>query len=226
MKKRSDGGFTLLEIMLALVITAGIFLLLFSALRLGHRSQEKGMERDEISQHIRILNDRLAWLIRGAYPYSIKIEGEETLQFEGSAGSLGFVTTSTDIYSEDPEDAAGLKWVTIYSDGGGLRMKERIFFMGGETAGEEEKELVLDPDVTGIAFKYLDLGGAGEGGEEAEEEGDIWVEVWDTEEKDYLPAAIKADITLTILEKEIQLPPVLARVRAGYSPLTMEEATR
>jgi general secretion pathway protein J len=219
-KRKNEGGFTLLELIISITITAVILVILLSALRLGHRSQEKGTEADISSQHMRMLNDRLTWLIRGAYPYTIKIEGEETLQFKGSARSLGFVTTSTDIYSDSPEDMAGLKWVTIYKGKEGLKIRESVFFFQDEAEGEEEaeKDLILDPTVTGISFKYMDFGG-----EDEEIKSEVWVEGWDTEEKNYLPAAILAEITLDIGGKEVFLPPILARVRSGDSPIMLEE---
>jgi type II secretory pathway pseudopilin PulG len=69
MKHNHDPGFTLLEIIIALTISLAIFLVLFAALRLAYKSQESGTEKEEQTQTMRILDDRIAWLIRGVYPF-------------------------------------------------------------------------------------------------------------------------------------------------------------
>jgi prepilin-type N-terminal cleavage/methylation domain-containing protein len=208
-RKKTERGFTLLEILLALSITAVIFVILLAALRLGYRSQEKGRGQEKVYQHMRILNDRLTWLMRGAYPYTVKEEGEEKLVFSGGSDSLGFVTTSTDIYSDTAEDMAGLKWVRIFTDDEGLKVEERIYFVDKEPAEEDRKEFLLDYTVADIEFEYLDLG--------EKNEGEDWTGDWNTEKKVYLPAAVKATLTLVIDGREFFPPPVLAAMRTGRS---------
>jgi hypothetical protein len=219
--------------MLATTITAVIFVVLLAAMRLGHRSEEKGMEREDLAQRSRILEDRLSWLMRGAYPYLMTVDGKDKLHFLGGAATLGFVTTSVDMYSGGPGDTAGLKWVEISVDGGGLKIKERAFFMaeedigGIEGEGEEEKETVLDPTVSSATFLYFDAGVPDEGAIEEEEETATkgqWLESWNVDEKDYLPAAIKATVALAFKGGEVDLPPIVARVRAGHRPLPAVEA--
>lgn len=206
MRKNSESGLTLIEIIMALTIAAVIFAILFWALRLGYRSVEKGMEREEISQHMRILTDRLTWLLRGAYPHVVMTPEGNVLYFAGTDESVGFVTTSVDIYSESLQDASGLKWVTLFADSEGLKMQEDIYF--AEVFEEEPRdEYIFDPTVTEIAFEYLD---PGEEGDEME-----WVTEWDPEEMEYMPSAVKISLAFEHKEKEILMPPIVVALRTG-----------
>jgi hypothetical protein len=208
--RKSEQGLTLIEIVLGLTISAVVFVLLLGAMRLGNRSQEKGLARQELSQRVRILTDRLGWLVRGAYPYLVTEDDETILYFTGSSDSVGFVTTSTDPYSEAPTDTAGLKWVSLSVGDEGLTVSEQVFF--ADVLGEEEgEEYVLDPLVKSADFLYLDPGGD----EEAPEE--EWVADWDGGEKDYLPSAIRISITIDQDGTDFEVPPVVAAIRAGTS---------
>jgi prepilin-type N-terminal cleavage/methylation domain-containing protein len=206
MRKNSESGLTLIEIIIALTIAAVIFAILFWALRLGYRSVEKGMEREEISQHMRILTDRLTWLLRGAYPHVVKTPEGNVLYFAGTDESVGFVTTSVDTYSESLQDASGLKWVTLFADSEGLKMQEDIYF--AEVFEEEPRdEYMFDPAVTEITFEYLDIG---EEGDEME-----WVTEWDPEEMEYMPSAVKISLAFEHGEREILMPPIVVALRTG-----------
>lgn len=61
-------GFTLIEVIIAITISAVVIAILLAAMRLGYRSQEKGIWRDEVSQKMRIINDRVTWLLREHIP--------------------------------------------------------------------------------------------------------------------------------------------------------------
>lgn len=200
-------GFTLFEIILAMTITALIAVILLSAFRLGQRSQSKGTERQEMAQRIRIICDRVSWLIRGAYPYKVlDEEGEEILYFSGEPGSLGLVTTSVDAYSDSIQDRAGLKWITLSGDGEGLKMSERIFFDKDSPLEDAVETYVLEPAVKSIGFEYLD----------AADEKDVWSSEWNGEEKDYLPSAVRVSVVLGHEEQTMIMPPFTVAIRTGY----------
>ena len=120
-------GFTLIELVIAITLSIVIVVILLAAMRLAYKSQEKGAERVDITQRTRILGDRLTWLIRGAYPFFVRKPDEKKLFFEGESGKIGFVTTSVDSYGKGPEDSAGLKWVSVFADRDGLKIRERSF---------------------------------------------------------------------------------------------------
>lgn len=208
MKRNSEKGLTLVEVILGLTITGLIFAILLAALSVGYRSQEKGLKREERSQRMRILTDRLTWLLRGAYPYIVERPGgKKLLYFSGVPEKVGFVTTSVDIYSSGPEDITGLKWVELFVDGKGLKIKEKMYFIDNvfESVG---KEYVFDRTVKSIRFEYLDTG--------EKEDMSVWTTEWNPEEMSYLPSAVKIEIVLEHDGEEIYLPPIVAAIRAGH----------
>lgn len=201
-------GFTLIELIIAITLSSVILAILFSALRLAHRSQEKASERQDISQKMRIIADRLTWLIRGAYPYTVRTGEDSTIFFSGSSQGMGFVTSSTDAYSKGPEDAAGLKWVEISTDSQGLKIKENVYFLEDNLHAIGGKEYIFDPDVKGITFEYLDM--------DKEENAQYWVDKWLSTEKDRLPLAVRIKVVLEYNGKEIEMPTIIARI-GGHS---------
>lgn len=204
---KNHKGFTLIELLIAMTLTVTILTILFSALRFSYRSQEKGIEREEISQKMRILSHRLTWLIKGAYPYIVKKEDSSILYFKGNGDSIGFVTTSIDKYSEDSlVDISGLKWIRLYVDSEGLKMRENIYFPEENLEGGEGKEYVFDPDVRSCSFEYLDTG--------KEDKKPYWVSEWSSKDKDYLPSAVRVKLTLQHRGKEIEIPPIVAQIRS------------
>ncbi|MFC1769610.1 prepilin-type N-terminal cleavage/methylation domain-containing protein [Nitrospirota bacterium] len=214
MAMKNNRGFTLIELILALTITALVVGILLSVLRLGYRSQEKGDERSEISQRMRVLGDRTSWLLRGAYPYIFTDPDDERYLFHlfrGEADSVEFVTTSIDPYSDDVEDTTGLKLVRLFMDDEGLKLRQTVFFMGDEEWPDEPHEYVIGPAVTDMSIEYLDRD---------QDDGDeSWDESWDTEETNYLPIAIRVMLTFRHKDKEIEMPPITAALRTGLSPV-------
>jgi general secretion pathway protein J len=196
MKKSNKSGFTLLELLIAITLSIVILLILFSAMRLGYKSQEKGSEAAEVTQKVRIIGDRITWLIRGAYPFFRKESGEKKLFFEGESERIGFVTTSV--------DRAGLKWVSIFEDNNSLTIREKVFFLEDVFDDSGGKVYVLDPDVKELEFEYFDI-------PEDETEGD-WVSEWDPEEKDYMPAAVRVNIIFEHNERSITMPELIVRM--------------
>src|SRR3989304_6049815 len=81
---KGNRGFTLIELVIAVALSAVLFMMLLTAMWQAQRFREKGEEREDISQKTRILADRLTWLIGGAYPYSIKTEEGDYLYFSGT----------------------------------------------------------------------------------------------------------------------------------------------
>jgi type II secretory pathway pseudopilin PulG len=214
MKKRPEEGMTLIEVILGITISALILAILFSALRLGHRSQEKGLAKEDFAQRTRVLGDRISWLIRGAYPYSVNRPEGKVIYFSGEPDSLGFVTSSVDNSTGEPQDMAGLKWVKIFVDEEGLKVQEKIYFSEDVFEEGNGKEYVLEPTVRNLKFQYLDV---------EEKEGiESWVTEWNPEGKDYLPSAVRVSITLKEGEKEIQIPPIIAAIRANQRPVLQD----
>ncbi|HYQ47806.1 MAG TPA: prepilin-type N-terminal cleavage/methylation domain-containing protein, partial [Thermodesulfovibrionales bacterium] len=125
MNLKNRHGFTLLELLIAISLSIVILIILFAAMRLGYKSEAKGTERSEQTQKVRLISDRIAWLLRGAYPFYINTVEEQKLFFDGKSDRVGFVTASVDDRGQGPEDRGGLKWVSIFTDKEGLKIREK-----------------------------------------------------------------------------------------------------
>ena len=203
---KENKGFTLIELVIALALSGLIFTMLFTALWQTQKFREKGEERQETMQKMRILTDRLSWLLKGAYPYSIKEEGKTLIYFSGDSSTLGFVTSSVDAFSEGPEDTAGLKWVELSAGDEGLSIRENIYFMRENLDGEGGTERVFDPDVRSMEFSYLTIEESGS---------EKWVTEWKPKDKDYLPRAVRVKVGFEHKDKKFDLPEIVVRLRAG-----------
>lgn len=203
---QQNRGFTLIELVISMALSAVIVIILLAAMRLAYKSQAKGAEKVDMAQKIRLLEDRITWLLRGAYPFFFKKTDEERIFFKGESDRIGFVTSSVDKYGKGPEDLGGLKWVSFFTDREGLQMREKVFFLEDVFEDEDGKVYMLDPEVKSLDLEYYDI-------PEDEKQGD-WVSEWDPEEKTYLPEAVKFKITLEHEGKTIVLPEIVVRINA------------
>lgn len=207
---RQNKGFTLIELVIALTLSVVIVVILLAAMRLAYKSQAKGAEKIDVSQKIRILGDRITWLIRGSYPFYYKSIDEQKMFFKGESDMIGFVTTSVDSQGKGPEDLSGMKWVSLYADREGLKMREKVFFLEDALDDEGGSVFLLDPDVTKVEFEYYDI-------PEGETQGD-WVSDWDPDEKETFPAAVKFMITFEHQGKTFEMPEIIVRINAQPEP--------
>ncbi len=204
MNLKNKRGFTLVELLIAITLSIVIFVILLAAMRLGYKSQATGMERSEQAQKVRIICDRVAWLLRGTFPFFLNKIDKQKLYFAGKSDQVGFVTSSVDAYGSGPEDLAGLKWVSIFTDREGLKIREKVYFLEDVFDDSGGKVYLLDPDVNTIAFEYFDI-------PEGEKQGS-WVSEWDPDDKETLPAAVKVSMTMVQGEKKIELPELIVRI--------------
>lgn len=203
MRLKNNRGFTLLELLIAITLSILILVVLGAAMRLGYKSQERGTERGELMQKVRILQDRIAWLIRGAYPYYLKKPDEKKIFFDGESDRAGFVTSSIDTHGTGPEDSAGLKWVSIFTDREGLKIREKTFFLEDVFDDSNGKVYLLDPEVKKIEFEFFEI-------KEDEKQGS-WISEWDPSDKETIPAAVKVKMTLERNGQKIEIPEMIVK---------------
>ena len=203
MRLRNNRGFTLLELLIAITISILILVVLGAAMRLGYKSQERGTERGEMMQKVRILEDRIAWLIRGVYPFYLKKPDEKKIFFDGKSDRVGFVTSSIDTHGTGPEDTAGLKWVSIFVDSEGLKIREKIFFLEDVFDDSNGKVYLLDPEVRKIEFEFFEI-------KEDEKQG-TWISEWDPSDKETIPTAVKVTMTLERNGQKIEIPEMIVK---------------
>lgn len=88
---RAPGGFTLVELLIALVLIAVITLLMFSGLRLGSRAWEGVETVTERVSDLRVARNFLERTLRQARPASVIFDGMELPIFAGDIQSLELV---------------------------------------------------------------------------------------------------------------------------------------
>lgn len=210
MHLKNNKGFTLLELLIAITLSILILVVLGSAMRLGYKAQAKGTERGEVTQKMRILEDRIAWLIRGAYPFYLKKPDEKKIFFDGKSDRAGFVTSSIDAHGKGLEDLAGLKWVSIFADSEGLKIREKIFFLEDVFDDSKGKVYLLDPEVRKIEFEFFEI-------KEDEKEG-AWISEWDPSDKETIPSAVKVKMTLERNGQKVEMPEMIVKTSVQRKP--------
>lgn len=150
---RTQSGLTLLELLVAMAVTALIVAVLGGVLRLASRAWERGEEKLEGQQQSRDLIALLSEEIRSAYPYQAK-EGETPVYFfEGSEGRVRFVSALSDP-SVDGE--APLRLVAIFVEPGrGLFVRSTPIRGGGLPEERREGARLLSARVREVHLRYL-----------------------------------------------------------------------
>ena len=87
-----DGGFTLLEVLVAVVIMAVIMTTAFGALRLGGRSWEAGVTRASDNERFRAVADLLRRQVSQVIPMTWPDGSKKRIAFEGASDQLRFVS--------------------------------------------------------------------------------------------------------------------------------------
>lgn len=180
-------GFTLIEIIVSLSITAVLLVIVLSALTLGIRSWEKGASGVEKAFLRRALEARLSREAGSIYPYRQKDEG---LLFSGKENSLGFVTTAM-ISNDLPW--GGAKWVCYSSGKNGVTIREKTVPSKDVRQDKGGGLIELGPEVKELHFKYLGPDG--------------WEADWDANEKNALPEAVS--VWISFRDKKWDMPLII-----------------
>lgn len=179
MTREGGGGFTLLELLLALGIAATVLVILFSGLRVGLAAWARGEERAATLDHARSIVVLLERPLAAAFPYRIAPDDDqnERILFEGRPDRLTFVTRA-------PAFAVGapiaFTAVSLSADGPGLAVRQQA--MPNRLALSRLQPVLVDPETTALRFRYL--------GQEPE----AWQAEWDIAKEERLPRAV--EITL------------------------------
>jgi general secretion pathway protein J len=180
--KGGSGGFTLIEVVLALTIFALLVSIVYGALSLSQRAVAKAQTSADRNQKQRSTVDLFGSYIRSAYPYRPTPQ-DQTIFFDGGSDSLTFVSAYShalggrgmakiQIRAEETEDgqaALSLEETTPVRLNG-----------DGDNAGQSQP-LVLRERIKDFRFAYLDP--------QLEEE--TWEERWDGQERRMLPRAVR-----------------------------------
>ncbi len=177
-RQKAEGGFTLLELIIAITILSVVTVIIGSGLRLGIKAWEKGEAEAYETQRLRIISGLLYQHLKSAYPYKVEMDGKKVVAFKGTPESIVFVTTQADL------SEGGLKWVSYSFKDGALLFKEGILpdkkFLEKATEALGDGE-IIDLNIKEFKLQYLSS--------EDEEWGDSW------ESNEALPKAVKVTVT-------------------------------
>ena len=179
---KSQIGFTLIELTIAITLLALIAVTLYGAFYLGQRALVKSQIRSEESQRLRSAGDLLAASIRSAYPYRFS-RTAASIFFSGQEDRLTFVSALS-----SGMGGRGMSEITISWQGGEdgtglLALEEKIpVRLGSEGEnGGYRNSVILGQGIKGFSINYLDP--------QSEEE--RWVDQWDGGEQKALPRAVR-----------------------------------
>ncbi len=144
-------GFTLLEMLIVLVLSSGILLALFAAVRMGGRAWDSGLARIDASDQLRLVQFAVRRALSQARVVQ-RVDGDERLpSLSGDGRQLRFVAP---MFTE--MGRTGLFDVEIRAQGGQLIMlwwpfdKENTF---PNAPGDAERTALLD-NVAQVRFSY------------------------------------------------------------------------
>ncbi|MBI2565470.1 MAG: prepilin-type N-terminal cleavage/methylation domain-containing protein [Candidatus Schekmanbacteria bacterium] len=152
-------GFSLVEIMVATAILGLLSVVIYTSLRIGVSSWQKGEEKVTEAQRVRAVVDLLRREIAGAYPYMVRADNRMTMAFEGGAHELSVVTTAGFVSSITPP--VGMKAITILVSDDPVQNKRGLILREALPRAEEPfdadgmRTILLDTDVKEITFRYL-----------------------------------------------------------------------
>jgi general secretion pathway protein J len=202
---KSQAGFTLVEVMLALTIFALMGTILYGAFSLGHGAVEKSQVSFAQNQKLRSFADLLGSYVRSAYPYRPSIQ-DSTIFFTGEEAELTFVSSFSLAMGGRGMAKVRLFWESDQNDGGVLRLEEETPVRLETEEGSEGHTtgMILREGVREFRISYLD----------PKSDQEKWEERWDAKERNALPRAVRLNYR-TEERREVQwIFPVMMTVLA------------
>ncbi|HUG35488.1 MAG TPA: prepilin-type N-terminal cleavage/methylation domain-containing protein [Candidatus Limnocylindrales bacterium] len=203
MRRRSERGFTLVELILALSIVGALLAVIFGGLRVGLASWRQGEDRAEAQQHTRSLVQVLGRTFAGIYPYRAVVTegGRPNLLFKGEEDRLVFVTAAPLLPPPIPAAFTAVT-LSVEDDDGGRALVVRQKVLPNDDPFELVKPAFADPTVASMRLRYL-------------REGAGWESAWDASGDGVLPRAIEISITTRVGERLVEHPPLTVSIRVS-----------
>lgn len=182
-KPSASAGFTLLEMVLALVIFGMIAAVVYSAFYFGHRAVTSGERAADENSRTRLAEEMMGRQLRSAVYYHAIHEEDHIAFFLGYSDGMMFVTSAPQSHG-----GTGLAAVTYRVVDGQLVVEERTTFTPDDLydapADAATDRAVLLEGFSSLRMEYL-----------PREEVDLgWADKWDARDEDDLPAAVRVTI--------------------------------
>jgi general secretion pathway protein J len=192
---RSQMGFTLLEIILAITLIALMAVGIWAVLQISVRSWTKGTEYIDANQRHRSVLDLVRKQIASTYALYSPIDpiqgGVPTLIFSGAEASLTFISLNSLHFQESPGlTLVSYEFAPNFEGGFSLIENEQPYLgqeIGGETAPGPSIKTQIFENLSSCLFEYFDPGDAANPAQ--------WVTAWDGQNIGRLPSAVSLTIT-------------------------------
>jgi type II secretory pathway component PulJ len=177
-----NGGFTLLEVVLAFTLFAVLGMILYGAFSVGHRAMEKTQVVFEANQKFRSAIDLLGSYVRSSLPYRSSPQDPEVF-YAGEETQMEFVSSFS-----LAQGGRGMAKIRIYAESGQgdgqiIKLEEQVpvrLKQENESAAVSNT-LVLRERVSGFRLAYLDPRDGREN----------WLQRWDKDEHKGIPRAVR-----------------------------------
>lgn len=170
----SRSGFTLMELLIAIMIFSIVGVAIYSSFNVGIRAWRKAEASYEVRQEARYALDTIARGLRSAVNF-------KTMPFEGTANSVSFAR-ALEISNINGENLQGVFKVTYSLDAQSIYYTLQSYEESSK--GEEGTKTILASGFSELEFKYAYLDGSEV----------IWKDYW-SEEEASIPLGVKITIT-------------------------------
>ncbi|MFQ5646362.1 MAG: prepilin-type N-terminal cleavage/methylation domain-containing protein [bacterium] len=237
--RTEESGFTLLELLLALLILSLIMAVIAGAVNLAVKSWDAGDRLSLRNQRIRMTLNQIGDEIRSIQPLSVLMENdkEEKLKnkgFVGTGDSVTFLTSTMGLTKNSRTRRLRAVCYRLEGSEGLIAYESTLDFRDFFEDPEAGQRLVLNPEVTSLSFRYLYVPPEKKGGkgDQEEELSPQWLTNWDPsdiESNDIIednkgkeisfytqvPKAVEITIKVSGNKSEIELPALVLPVYAG-----------
>ena len=189
---RSERGFTLVELVIAMTLMALIGVSLSGVIVIGARSASSAERKTEQARRYRVATELIVRQLRSTAALELPTgddEGDEMqAYFVGESERLSFITSTPQAPA-----SSGLAVVDLWLEDETLMMSEVPYFLmvaDGKLDPKFDRMSFSAPllyDVGKVSFKFQRSGLEGGRGED-------WTDSWDAAEEDALPASVRIEI--------------------------------
>lgn len=178
----NNGGFTLLEVVLAITLFAVLGVILYGAFSVGHRAMEKTQVVFDANQKFRSAIDLLGSYVRSSVPYRSSPQDPEIF-YRGEENQVEFVSSFS-----LAQGGRGIAKIRIYAengqgDGQTIKLEEQVpvRLKQENEAAAISNTVVLRERVSEFRLAYL----------EPQDNQENWRERWDKDEQKGIPRAVR-----------------------------------
>lgn len=196
---RAEGGFTLLEMLIAVTLVVMMAVALWAVFSISVRSWSRGTQFIDANQRHRSILDMVRKQLASAYALLGQEEEEESeiasyLIFSGAEDSLRFISLNSLQFQESPGLTLVSYEVARDSKGDYSLVEKEERYLGQafdrETFVSQSRAIPIFENLSSCAFEYLDPGG--------DNNPPKWVREWDGQVIGRLPAAV----SMTLISRE------------------------